>query len=167
MALGLAQLNDAASHYGLEFTHPFLDRRLVEFFLAVPASVKHRLGYNRGILHRAIDGLLRLQPGQRHSTPEENDMNSARECDADSRRIRQELGSSSPVFEYVSARSVDRLLHRYAAGALAPRTPLWKFTSLHRWMKRTDSRSVLMEPAPHAPAQMLVAGATAQTGGVS
>ncbi len=48
----------AAAVHSLEPRLPFLDRRLVEFCLALPTSQKLHQGWNRFVLRRAMDGVL-------------------------------------------------------------------------------------------------------------
>jgi asparagine synthase (glutamine-hydrolysing) len=43
---------------GVEPRHPFLDRRVVEFCLALPPDQKLWQGWGRGILRRAMEGIL-------------------------------------------------------------------------------------------------------------
>lgn len=54
----LEMLNRAAAAFGLEYRHPFFDKRLVEFSLALPATQRYDRGQTRGVLRRALAGLL-------------------------------------------------------------------------------------------------------------
>ena len=47
-----------ASHYGVEIRHPFRDRRLVEFFLALPHYQLYQPGIRKPVLSRAMKSLL-------------------------------------------------------------------------------------------------------------
>lgn len=51
-------LNKAASRLSIESRHPFFDRRLLDFCLAVPAGQKLKNGFIRSILRRALNGTL-------------------------------------------------------------------------------------------------------------
>jgi asparagine synthase (glutamine-hydrolysing) len=42
----------------VEFTHPYIDRRLVEYVLAIPTQVWCQPGLPRALMRRALDGLL-------------------------------------------------------------------------------------------------------------
>ena len=57
-AAGLEVLNKTGAAFGLEFRHPFWDRRLVEFCIALPAEQKLQKGWGRLILRRAVEGEL-------------------------------------------------------------------------------------------------------------
>lgn len=50
--------NKTAAKYGIENRHPFMDRRLVEFCLALPPEQKFQQGWPRWILRNAMKGLL-------------------------------------------------------------------------------------------------------------
>ena len=48
----------SSAHFGLEARHPFLDRRLAEFLLAIPGEQLYRGGRSKWLLRRAMDGIL-------------------------------------------------------------------------------------------------------------
>jgi asparagine synthase (glutamine-hydrolysing) len=48
----------AAAAFALEMRHPFWDRRLVEFCLALPPAQKLHQGWPRGVLRRAMTNIL-------------------------------------------------------------------------------------------------------------
>ncbi|WP_414575538.1 lasso peptide isopeptide bond-forming cyclase [Anabaena sp. CCY 9402-a] len=54
----LQWLDKTAAAFSLEARHPFCDRRLVEFCLALPSSQKLHKGWTRSILRRAMEGIL-------------------------------------------------------------------------------------------------------------
>ncbi|MEM9005880.1 MAG: lasso peptide isopeptide bond-forming cyclase [Cyanobacteria bacterium P01_F01_bin.86] len=54
----LEQLDRCAAAYSLEVRHPFMDKRLIEFCLALPAEQKLSQGWSRMILRRALAGIL-------------------------------------------------------------------------------------------------------------
>jgi asparagine synthase (glutamine-hydrolysing) len=51
-------LNKAAAAFSLEYRHPFFDKRLVEFCLALPAAQKFHQGQTRAIMRRALAPVL-------------------------------------------------------------------------------------------------------------
>jgi asparagine synthase (glutamine-hydrolysing) len=51
-------LDATGAALGVEVRHPFLDRRLVELCLALPSDQKLWRGWGRGVLRRAMDGVL-------------------------------------------------------------------------------------------------------------
>jgi asparagine synthase (glutamine-hydrolysing) len=52
------ELNKTAAPFGIETRHPFWDRRLVEFCLALPPEQKLHQGWPRWILRRAMTNIL-------------------------------------------------------------------------------------------------------------
>ena len=54
----LEQLDRYAVPFSLEARHPFLDKRLVEFCLALPAEQKLSQGWGRMVMRRALAGVL-------------------------------------------------------------------------------------------------------------
>lgn len=45
-------------NYGIIARYPFFDKRVIEFCLALPASQKFRMGYNRAIVRRSFSNIL-------------------------------------------------------------------------------------------------------------
>jgi asparagine synthase (glutamine-hydrolysing) len=54
----LEMLNRAAAAFGLEYRHPFFDKRLVEFCLALPPEQKFNRGLTRPIMRRGLRAAL-------------------------------------------------------------------------------------------------------------
>ncbi|MBE7383302.1 MAG: lasso peptide isopeptide bond-forming cyclase [Leptolyngbya sp. SIO1E4] len=54
----LEQLDRCAAAFSLEMRHPFMDKRLIEFCLALPAEQKLNQGWSRMILRRGLAGIL-------------------------------------------------------------------------------------------------------------
>jgi asparagine synthetase B (glutamine-hydrolysing) len=47
-----------AEHVGAEWRFPFLDRRLVDFLINLPADMRFRRGWTKYVLRQAMDGIL-------------------------------------------------------------------------------------------------------------
>jgi asparagine synthase (glutamine-hydrolysing) len=58
LAFILEQLDRCAAAYSLEVRHPFMDKRLIEFCLALPAEQKLHQGWSRMIVRRALADVL-------------------------------------------------------------------------------------------------------------
>lgn len=58
VSLALAVQDRASAHGGVELRHPFLDRRLVDFLLAIPVDQRVRGGETKGVLRRAMGVML-------------------------------------------------------------------------------------------------------------
>jgi asparagine synthase (glutamine-hydrolysing) len=48
----------AARKYGIEYRYPFFDKRLIEFYLSMPARLKARDGIQRYAIRQVVDGIL-------------------------------------------------------------------------------------------------------------
>ena len=57
-AYTLEQVDRYAASFSLEVRHPFMDKRLIEFCLALPAEQKLSDGFGRMIMRRALTGIL-------------------------------------------------------------------------------------------------------------
>ncbi|EGJ30459.1 MULTISPECIES: lasso peptide isopeptide bond-forming cyclase [Moorena] len=56
--LVLEQIDRCAAAAGIEARHPFMDKRLIEFCLALPSEQKLRQGWSRMVMRRALRGSL-------------------------------------------------------------------------------------------------------------
>lgn len=57
-AYTLEQVDRYAARFSLEVRHPFMDKRLIEFCLALPAEQKLSQGFGRMVMRRALAGIL-------------------------------------------------------------------------------------------------------------
>lgn len=57
-AHALEKMDSLAAPFNLDVRHPFMDKRLVEFCLALPPEQKRSQGWDRLILRRALTGIL-------------------------------------------------------------------------------------------------------------
>jgi asparagine synthase (glutamine-hydrolysing) len=71
------QMDQYAAMFSLEARHPFMDKRLVEFCLSLPAEQKLDRGWGRVIMRRALEGILpekiQWRTGKADLTPNFND----------------------------------------------------------------------------------------------
>lgn len=54
----LEQMDRYAAMFSLEARHPFMDKRLIEFCLALPSEQKLYQGWGRMVMRRALEGIL-------------------------------------------------------------------------------------------------------------
>jgi asparagine synthase (glutamine-hydrolysing) len=126
-----------AARYGMEARHPFLDRRLAEFILAIPPEQLFHQGYYKMIMRRAMTGILpdsirwRLDKTQFHRYT-----NFCWEKAAD--RI-QQLFTKPLLCSQFGFVDGDKLLERYAAYGpgrqnISPHE-LWPAVTMELWLK--------------------------------
>lgn len=58
LSFSLELINHSAAAFSIESRHPFMDKRLIEFCLALPAKQRLNQGWSRMILRRAMEGIL-------------------------------------------------------------------------------------------------------------
>jgi asparagine synthase (glutamine-hydrolysing) len=58
MAYTFEQMDQYAAMFSIESRHPFMDKRLIEFCLALPSEQKLFNGYGRMVMRRALEGVL-------------------------------------------------------------------------------------------------------------
>lgn len=125
--------NKAAAAFGIEKRHPFWDRRLVEFCLAVPAQQKLHEGWPRWILRRAMAGILpaeiRWRVGKSNLNP-----NFKRGL-LDLERVRLEkliFDDPKSIEQYVNIPTLQDAYHRRNANVI------WPAMILELWLGQAD-----------------------------
>ena len=58
------------THFGIEFRHPYFDRRLTEFMLSLPPRLKYSKGVIKILLRNAMEGILPEKIRQRKDKAE-------------------------------------------------------------------------------------------------
>jgi asparagine synthase (glutamine-hydrolysing) len=136
-ALELA--DKAAAAFGIEPRYPFLDRRLMEFCLSLPADQKLRDGWTRFVMRRAMDGALpdnvRWRANKANLSP-----NFRRRLLTHDRQLLEEVILAQPdaIEEYVDIRGLRRVYARYVAQPTSEPDALTVYSTvvLALWLQR-------------------------------
>ncbi len=129
-----------AARFGIDMRHPFLDRRLFEYVLAIPGEQLFRLGSTKNLLRRSMAGCLpekiRLRPGKTSFIPllEATLRQRAREEITDLLRAPwcAELG-------FVEGESLRTAYLDYLKGGTEEaRRWLWPAITLEIWLRRCE-----------------------------
>ena len=107
------------SEFGVEARFPFLDKRVVEFCLAIPGEQKVSDGYARAIVRRALRGYL---PEAVRLRSDKGNLSWSFTGGLRSRRdlVERTLQSSAPFLSrYLDAARLDNLHKGYRNGTLA------------------------------------------------
>ena len=129
------------SEFGLEARFPFLDKRLVEFCLAIPGEQKVSQGYTRSVVRRALQGYL---PDAIRLRSDKGNLGWSFKGGLKSRRelVERTLESSGPFLSrYFDAARLRNLQDRYRKGALADGELLDLFLAvvLSAWHSRVQT----------------------------
>jgi asparagine synthase (glutamine-hydrolysing) len=136
-AQALTTMDAAAAAHSMEVRHPFLDRRLIEFFLSVPGAPKVRRGYRKMFLQQALRPISPwpVRPAETNEMlvpPMPPEVWRS----VDEARLREILfHPGALVFEYVDRREAERIRDRYLAGEVRCRNLLWRFAALEHWLQ--------------------------------
>jgi asparagine synthase (glutamine-hydrolysing) len=133
----LEKLDAEAAGLGIEPRHPYLDRRVVECFLATPADVLVRHGYRKQFVQRALGGpapFRTVEDSREHRPMPAPDGELRREAEGLAQGL---FRRDARVFDYVERAEAERMRDRYLAGDLRPGAHLWNFLLLETWLSRT------------------------------
>ncbi|MEO8132468.1 MAG: lasso peptide isopeptide bond-forming cyclase [Betaproteobacteria bacterium] len=139
---GVLELSDrCAAAFSIEIRHPFLDKRLVEFCLALPAEQKLNQGWGRNVMRRALANVLpeeiRWRGGKTNMNP--NFMHGLLRNSGNT--LGQVVGGlSEQVQKYVDKRALDEVYQRFIharGGKVEDAMTLWKVVTLACWLRQT------------------------------
>lgn len=132
----LEVIDRQAAAFSLEPRHPFLDRRLVEFCLALPSEQKLRRGWSRWVLRTAMAGILpdeiRWRGGKTILSQNFN-----RGLLAQDRKILEAaiFDDTAAIEDYVDVPLLQRTYRRFVAeGSNRDAITLWKTVILSLWL---------------------------------
>ncbi|MFQ5793350.1 MAG: asparagine synthetase B family protein, partial [Acidobacteriota bacterium] len=147
MPLGLNQIDAMASLFSLECRHPYLDRRVIEFFLSIPSTVKMRAGYRKQFVQRATAGIvpgpIREREGLDYFIPA-MDPEACRQLEAQ-RMERSLFYPRARSFRYVKRSEAERMRDHYLHHQAPYRNLLWSFVRLESWLQHWFSESISSE----------------------
>jgi len=163
ISAALERYHRVAASQGIEARHPFMDRRLVEFCLALPWNQKVRGGWSKFVVRRACGGLLpddvSWRPGRWvHLGPQ---FLAAAVASAGPFLSRETAGGFEDLAPYADRGRVRRLLAAFRRGGdPSIADAVWQAAVLNCWVRnfrstRYDSASrangpAALTPAPHA-----------------
>ena len=133
----------AAAAFNVELRYPFLDARLAEFCLALPADQKLSEGWTRIVVRRAMEGILpesvRWNGGKANVFP--NFDRSLRRLERE-RMDRVMLVESQCLGEFVDLDALREIHHRYIQhGDEDDAVTIWKSLILTLWIQQAELAS--------------------------
>jgi asparagine synthase (glutamine-hydrolysing) len=137
ITVALERYDRVAASHSIEALHPFMDKRLAEFCLALPWDQKIREGWTKLILRRATKGLLpeevRWRPGWEHLGHTFMQARFIHDKDL----MYSLLYSHSPLLEpYVNIKRVKDVYERFLKTQnMADGDIVWTVVSLIAWLK--------------------------------
>jgi asparagine synthase (glutamine-hydrolysing) len=134
----LETLAVSAGGAGVDARDPFLDRRLVEFCLALPASQKIRNGQTRMVARHALRDVLPPEIGERRGKAPIDLMLGAALAAYGRERLAGLLDAARDVLApYVTPEVIQRARERYLTrGAHADERRAWQLAVLTLWLRR-------------------------------
>ncbi|HVX65834.1 MAG TPA: asparagine synthase-related protein, partial [Bryobacteraceae bacterium] len=154
----------AAAAFALEVRHPFLDKRLVEFCLALPGGQKLSRGWDRSILRRALHTTL---PGEIRWRPDKTDLRphfQKRLVTANSQVLERATQAAALLgTSYLDLDAVNNVRRTYASTRRrADDSAVWNSATLALWLEavRVESRVYGTGPSVLCAAAGSVSGET-------
>jgi len=131
----------STAHSGIEVRHPFLDRRLFEYILAIPGEQLFQLGCTKPLLRRAMAGILpekvRLRRGKTSFIRFLDVLLLERAAGEVLGLLRAPRSAELGILDGEQLRSAYQGLTN--GGPNAPRGAVWRAISLEIWLRRCDA----------------------------
>lgn len=135
--LELEQLDWIAACFGIEPRHPFYDKRLIEFCLALPVEQKRKNGLDRLILRRAMKDILPEEIRQRIiKTDFIPNLNRSLLKFEKNRIDNLIMENPSVIEEYVDVPLLQREYARYLSGNTESFNEIWDIVVLGLWLQK-------------------------------
>lgn len=138
---GLEAMDKNAAAHSIEARYPFLDRRIVEFCLALPPDQRIRDGYTRAIERLALSEYLPREIRLRGSKPSANPyiVNGLRTYEAS--RLKDLLLSKTSEFEcFIDPDFIEEVYEECMAGNARHMIQLWRTVVLAFWLQAERER---------------------------
>ena len=134
----LERYHRVAASQGIEARHPFFDKRVVEFCLAIPWDQKVRDGWSKQIVRRGSAGLLPDEVRWRRGRWVRLGFRFLSAAIAESGEfLARELASDmSELAPYVDRAKVRTLYDRYRRGDVEAAEPVWSAAVLSSWLRK-------------------------------
>lgn len=135
------ELSDqCAAAFSIEVRHPFMDKRLVEFCLALPSDQKLKLGWSRIVMRRAMEGILPRQIQWRGGKASMEDNFNVGLIVTDKAIVENALFSdSNHAKDFLNLEFLQRSFQALQSDPSGQKTEIieiWKGTTLSLWLQQ-------------------------------
>jgi len=127
-------LDSMAAPFLIEPRHPFYDKELVEFCLAIPSEQKFSNGWDRHIMRRAMDGII---PNDIQWRKEKGDLsfNFDRSLMNEKKLIEEMINEIHLIEKYVDIDSIQKSYEKFVMGDTEDIMYIWNTLLLYLWFK--------------------------------
>ena len=140
ITLGMEEEDRTAAEFGVETRHPFADRRVMEFGMAIPEDLRRHDGVRKFVLREAMREYLPDAVGRRMTSPDASSvfMTPLNEVATDGLLHAPAIEHAGWTDGAVARRLYDSMALRYANGDDTygrDARPLWMIAALEMWMR--------------------------------
>lgn len=134
----MEMLNLQAGAFSIEICHPFFDKRLIEFCLALPPNQKLRLGWSRWVLRSAMMGILPEEVRMRKDKANLSHNFRRGFLNYDEEALKKLIsGGYAVVEDYIDIQALHKICQRIGEGVSDKDVlDLWKIAVLTHWISK-------------------------------
>jgi asparagine synthase (glutamine-hydrolysing) len=130
--------NSISAAFPVEDCHPYFDRRLVEFCLALPSAQKLDNGYGRIVMRRALDGVLPEKVRWRYSKGNYTPTFNYALLMHDRRELQEVLAEDLHLVDsYIDTKALIRAYHDWLLGKVPGASHIVKAVYLMVWLRQS------------------------------
>ena len=152
----LERYHRVAASQGIEARHPFFDKRVVEFCLALPRDQKVRDGWSKRIVRRGAAGFVPDEVRWRRGRWVRLGWKflSAAIAESGAFLAREIAGDMSELAPYADLAKVRALYDRYRFGDAEAAEPVWTAAVLSSWLRNTGPKRYDLQAHANGPAAL-------------
>jgi asparagine synthase (glutamine-hydrolysing) len=135
-AAALASTDHMGAMFTVEVRHPFMDKRLVEFCLALPPNQSLRHGWTRLILRRALAYTLPEKVTWRAGKARMTSSYKRALFDLDADLLREHISNLGPLEKYTNSQVIHEMYEKGRALAETEQVRLAEVAVLSLWLKK-------------------------------
>jgi asparagine synthase (glutamine-hydrolysing) len=156
LGAALERYHRVAASQGIEARHPFLDKRVVEFCLALPWDQKVRDGWSKWIVRQGTAGFLPDDVRFRRNRWIHLGRKFNRAFNSESGPfVAHELsGDMSELAPYANLTKLRALFDRYSGGDFDTAETVWTATVLSSWLRNTRTKRYDLRAHENGPATL-------------
>jgi len=123
-----------AAQFSVEARHPFYDKRLIDFCLAVPNNLKTRFGWDRYIMRKAMQGILPSEIQWRAQKTNLGKNFTRNVMRFDLHDIDEIIQNNKFIEDYVDLTNLKESYNKLNEGNGSELFKLWKVITLNLWL---------------------------------
>jgi asparagine synthase (glutamine-hydrolysing) len=129
-------MDKMVADFSIDYRHPMLDKRLIEFCYAVPTRIKYSKGWGRMLARKGLAEILPPEIQWRTNKTNFNPVFEKNLLKFEKKRLNKIL-QNKIIKKYIDCKLVRNMFHKYEKGEIGSNSlDLWRITILSIWLNQ-------------------------------